>query len=412
MLQRIIAALLLVGGLVAVGLGVASATVWRDSDTVVATTAYTGDGTMLVTEPGVLDLVAEDVTIRATAPGEQQVTLAIGREVDVTGWVGQDAHGVVTGLSDWDALATRAVEPAAAEETPAEGETPADGEAPAEGETPAEDAPADGETPADGEAAEGESPAGDETPAEGETPTEPAVVGVDPAGSDMWFEESTGAGSASLRWSDQPGRWQLLVAGVGEGAVAPTLELSWPRQVETPYLWPGVIGGAVLILLGLGIGAASLRPKRRGPSGRGTATSATPAVAPAADAPGTSSGERQDETADGEVPTDTAQVRMLTRRELREREEAERLAQQQARAQKPRRAWLTGQIPIVARGERRPKTAAQPAVDAADGHPTTQDSATTRADAWRRAWGFTPGSTAGEAPDPQRDTDETKDSTR
>ena len=73
--------------------GVASATVWRDSDTVVATTAYTGDGTMLVTEPGVLDLVAEDVTIRATAPGEQQVTLAIGREVDVTGWVGEDAHG-------------------------------------------------------------------------------------------------------------------------------------------------------------------------------------------------------------------------------------------------------------------------------------------------------------------------------
>ncbi|WP_264029863.1 hypothetical protein [Cellulosimicrobium sp. SH8] len=397
MLQRIIAALLLVGGLVAVGLGVASATVWRDSDTVVATTAYTGDGTLLVTEPGVLDLVAEDVTIRATAPGEQQVTLAIGREVDVTGWVGEDAHGVVTGLSDWDALATRAVEPAAAEETPAEGETPADGESPAEGETPAaEETPADGDAPAE------------ETPAEGET----AVVGVDPAGSDMWFEESTGAGSASLRWSDQPGRWQLLVAGVGEGAVAPTLELSWPREVETPLLWPGVIGGAVLILLGLGIGAASLRPKRRGPSGRGTATSATPTVAPAA-SPQTPAGEHDPGENGGEAPTDTAQVRMLTRRELREREESDRLAQQQTRAQKPRRAWLTGQIPIVARGERRPKTAAQPAVDAADGHPTTQDSATTRADAWRRAWGFTPGSTGtSEAPDPQRDPDETKDSTR
>ncbi|MFD4993260.1 hypothetical protein ACFWH7_20695 [Cellulosimicrobium cellulans] len=411
MLQRIIAALLLVGGLVAVGLGVASATVWRDSDTVVATTAYTGDGTMLVTEPGVLDIVAEDVTIRATAPGEQQVTLAIGREVDVTGWVGEDAHGVVTGLSDWDALATRAAEPAATEE-PAEGETPAEGESPAEGETPAEEAPADGETPADGEAAEGETPADGESPAEGETPAETTVVGVDPAGSDMWFEESTGAGSASLRWSDQPGRWQLLVAGVGEGAVAPTLELSWPRQVETPFLWPGVIGGAVLILLGLGIGAASLRPKRRGPSGRGTATSATPAVAPVA-SPQTPTAERDPGENGGEAPTDTAQVRMLTRRELREREEADRLAQQQSRAQKPRRAWLTGQIPIVARGERRPKTAAQPAVDAGDGHATTQDSATTRADAWRRAWGFTPGSTGtGEAPDPQRDTDETKDSTR
>ncbi len=225
----------------------------------------------------------------------------------------------------------------------------------------------------------------------------------------MWLEEATGAGSASLRWSDQPGRWQLLAAGVGEGAVAPTVELSWPRQVETPFLWPGVIGGAVLILLGLGIGAASLRPRRRGPSG-GTTTSATPAVAAAGATEGTSSDE--DGTPDGEVPTDTAQVRMLTRRELREREEADRLAQQQARGQKPRRAWLTGQIPIVARGERRPRTAAQPAVDAS-AHPTTEDSATTRADAWRRAWGFTPGSgESAPAPAPESDPDETKDSTR
>ncbi|PTU54929.1 hypothetical protein DBB34_17040 [Sphaerisporangium cinnabarinum] len=381
MLQRIIAALLLAGGLVAVGLGVASATVWRDSDTVVATTAYTGDGTVLVTAPGVLDLVAEDVTVRATAPGEQQVTLAIGREADVTGWVGEDPHGVVTGLSDWDALATRAVDAPAAEDEPAEGDSPADGESPAEG----------------------------ETPAEGDATAETPVAGVDPAGSDMWLEEATGAGSASLRWSDQPGRWQLLAAGVGEGAVAPTVELSWPRQVETPFLWPGVIGGAVLILLGLGIGAASLRPRRRGPSG-GTTTSATPAVSPAGATEGTSSDD--DGTPDGEVPTDTAQVRMLTRRELREREEADRLAQQQARGQKPRRAWLTGQIPIVARGERRPRTAAQPAVDAS-AHPTTEDSATTRADAWRRAWGFTPGSgESAPAPAPESDPDETKDSTR
>lgn len=382
MLQRIIAALLLVGGLVAAGLGVATATVWRDSDTVVATTAYTGDGTVLVTAPGVLDLVAEDVTIRATAPGEQQVTLAIGREADVTGWVGEDPHGVVTGLSDWDALATRAVDAPAAEDEPAEGDAPADGESPAEG----------------------------ETPAEGDATAETPVAGVDPAGSDMWLEEATGAGSASLRWSDQPGRWQLLAAGVGEDAVAPTVELSWPRQVETPFLWPGVIGGGVLILLGLGIGAASLRPRRRGPSG-GTATSATRAVAPAGTTAGTSSDDDGD-ARDGEVPTDTAQVRMLTRRELREREEADRLAQQQARAQKPRRAWLTGQIPIVARGERRPRTAAQPTVDAS-AHPTTEDSASTRADAWRRAWGFTPGSDeSAPAPAPESDPDETKDSTR
>ncbi|OLT45534.1 hypothetical protein [Cellulosimicrobium sp. CUA-896] len=44
-------------------------------------------------------------------------------------------------------------------------------------------------------------------------------MGVDPAGSDMWVAEASDAGSVSLRWSDQPGRWQLLAAGVGEEAV-------------------------------------------------------------------------------------------------------------------------------------------------------------------------------------------------
>jgi len=378
-LQRIIAAVLVVVGLVAAALGVASATVWRDSDTVAATTAYTRDGTMLVTDPGVLDLVDDDVTIRATVPGEQQVTLAIGRDVDVTGWVGEDAHGTVTGLTDWETLATTAVaaqqEPAADEETPAEGESPAaDEETPAEGETPAEEEP---------------------------------VVGPDPAGSDMWLAETTGTGSVTLRWSDRPGRWQLLAAGVGEGAVAPTIELSWPREVETPLLWPGVVGGAVLVLLGLGIGAASLRPKRKQTSGRRSATAATPVV-PAPSEPAPSGPDEGG--APAETSTDTAQVRLLTRRELREREEAERLAQQQGRAQKPRRAWLTGQIPIVPR-ERRPKTAAQPVVDPRRSHPTEQDSAATRADAWRRTWGFGAGTSS--APGTTSDeTDETKDTSR
>jgi hypothetical protein len=397
-LQRIIAAVLIVGGLVAVGLGVASATVWRDSDTVAATTAFDGEGTLLVTEPGVLDLVDDGVTIRATVPDEQQVTLAIGREVDVTGWVGEDPHGAVTGLADWDRLATSAVVP----EDP-ESEAPADGEASTE--TPAEGEAAETETPAETEEpAEGETPAEGEAPADGETSAEEEpVVGVDPAGSDMWVAEATGTGAVTLRWDDQPGRWQLLAAGVGEGAVAPTIELSWPREVETPFLWPGVIGGIVLILLGLGIGAAGMRPQRK-TAGNRSATAAAPGAGAAG---GTATSGQGSDDAPGEAPTDTAQVRMLTRRELREREEADRLAEQQAKAQKPRRAWLTGQIPVVPR-DRRPKTAAQPVVDPGAAHPTEQDSAVTRADAWRRTWGFS----AAPAPEATRDEDETKDATR
>ncbi|QAY68728.1 hypothetical protein ET471_00610 [Xylanimonas protaetiae] len=55
----------------------------------------------------------------------------------------------------------------------------------------------------------------------------------------------------SLRWTDRPGRWSLLAAGVGEGAQAPEIELTWPRDASTPWLWPGVGVGALLLLAGL-----------------------------------------------------------------------------------------------------------------------------------------------------------------
>lgn len=199
MLQRILGGVLVLVGLAAAALGVASATVWRDTDTVVATAKPTGDGTFVVTDPGVLGLVGGDVTVSASVPEGQKVTLAVGRDVDVAGWVGNDPYSRVTGLSDWENLAVAAGEPA----------------------------DADAET------------------------NEAPESGPDPAGSDMWVAEASDENSVTLRWSDRPGRWTLLAAGVGEGAQAPTLELSWPRAVSTPYLWPGVGVGAVLVLGGV-----------------------------------------------------------------------------------------------------------------------------------------------------------------
>ncbi|MFE5337905.1 hypothetical protein ACFQ8E_18475 [Isoptericola sp. NPDC056573] len=198
MLQRILGGVLVLVGLAAAALGVASATVWRDTDTVVATAKPTGDGTLVVTDPGVLGLVGGDVTVSASVPEGQKVTLAVGRDVDVKGWVGNDPYSRVTGLSDWENLSVAAGEPA----------------------------DADAET------------------------NEAPESGPDPAGSDMWVAEATDENSVTLRWSDRPGSWTLLAAGVGKGAQAPTLELSWPRTVSTPYLWPGVGVGAVLVLAG------------------------------------------------------------------------------------------------------------------------------------------------------------------
>jgi hypothetical protein len=227
--QRFLAILLILAGLGGIGYGVATATVLRESDTVVATATPSGDGTMVVTEPGVLGLVDDQVTVRATVPEGQKVTLALGSDVDVLGWVGADPYDSVTGLSSWEALSV----------------VPGTGAAP------------------EGEAAEGE---------ETEAPAEKPSTGPDPAGSDMWISETSGETTVQMRWTAQPGRTVLLAAGVGEGAEAPTLQLTWPRPVNTPFLWPGVLGGGFVLILGVFMAIGARRSAKRG-SGKGRSSS-------------------------------------------------------------------------------------------------------------------------------------------
>lgn len=216
MVQRFLAILLIVAGLGGIGFGIATATVLRDSDTVVATATPSGDGTMVVTEPGVLGLVDDQVTVKATVPEGQKVTLALGSDVDVLGWVGSDPYDSVTGLSSWETLSVAPGAPA---------------------------------TTDDEESAE---------------PAEKPASGPDPAGSDMWITEVSGEGTVQMRWTEQPGRVVLLAAGVGKGAEAPTLQLTWPRPVNTPYLWPGVLGGGFALILGVFMLLGARRGKKRG----------------------------------------------------------------------------------------------------------------------------------------------------
>lgn len=203
MLRRIIAIALVVVGAVGIALAIASATVWRASDTVTASLAAP-DAPFVVTEAGVLDVVADEVTIRATADPEATVTLVVARDGDVAGWVGDAPHVAVTGLSTWTSLAATTVD------------------------------------------------------GEGE--------GADPRGSDLWVAEVSEAGEATMTWDRADGRWSLLAATDGEGP-APSLELAWPQTVSTPFLIPGVVGGAVLLLGGLALLGTSIAAQRRAEAG-------------------------------------------------------------------------------------------------------------------------------------------------
>ncbi|WP_159795007.1 hypothetical protein [Puerhibacterium puerhi] len=322
MLRKLLGTVLIVLGLVAAGLGVASATVWRQSDTVVATATPQGDGALVVTDPGVLELVDDSVTVRATVPGDGKVTLAVGRDVDVAGWVGDEPYTRVTGLSDWESLAVAAGEPSASP-SPAEGQ----------------DA---------GAAAEPAKPSGD-----------------DPAGNDMWVAQASGDGTVTLRWGDQPGRWSLLAAGVGDGAQAPTVELTWPRTVTTPWLWPGVIAGVVLVLAGLAV--LLVRRRRRG----------TPAVPDQAD--------EVVPPSDGAQPGEASPGRAEDRTADRAADRTELLAAAADQAPAIPDAAEQRSVPFVGRRSRRasdPSTTAEP--------PTATPSATPSASVWPATTGASP----------------------
>jgi hypothetical protein len=204
-LRRTITVVLVVVGVVVIGLAIASATIWRPSDRITASLAATPQAPLLVTDPGVLEMVAGEVTVRASAEGDAPVTLAVGRDVDVQGWVGDAPHVVVTGLTTWSELAAETVD-------------------------------------GDGESA-------------------------NPAGSDMWVAEADGTGEASLEWSDTGGRWQLLAATDGS-APAPRIELTWPQDVRTPFLVPGLVVGGLLLVGGLVLAVlAMLRAREPEPAG-------------------------------------------------------------------------------------------------------------------------------------------------
>lgn len=182
--------MLAVVGVLIIAAALVAATVVRSSDRATLALGERMDVPVVVTEPGVLDAVGPEVTVRATADDDEPVVLAIGRTSEVEAWLGDNDHARVTGLSSWEELTVEVVTAAG---------------------------------------------------------TEDALP--NPAGSDLWVVETASTGTAELSWTDSPGRWSLVAATDGAGP-APELELEWGREVSTPWLVPAIIIGAIAIVAG------------------------------------------------------------------------------------------------------------------------------------------------------------------
>ncbi|MFV0252283.1 MAG: hypothetical protein ACK5H2_02995 [Beutenbergiaceae bacterium] len=307
MIRKIFAVVLILLGLGTVAAAIASGTIWRPDDQVTLTLPADPDVPLLVTEPGVLNAVSNTVEVRVIGEtADTPLLLAMAQESDVLAWVGDAPHWSISGLADWETLSYVAVDGAAATDDQAATDDPtatddpeATQEPAATDEATATDDPEATQEPAatdEATATDTASPTGTEDDGEGAD----VVVVPNPAGSDLWVEQVDGVGELEYSWTAVPGRWVMLLATDGTSA-APQVELTWEREVTTPFVQPGIILGSIVTVLGVGLLVLFLlsdREKRRNQRAAALAAEAPVTTGPIAS------------LKDGERP--------LTRRELRE----------------------------------------------------------------------------------------------
>jgi hypothetical protein len=170
LLPALVAGLLVLAGLAALGLGLAMRTVWLPDNKITSTARVTGEAPVTITEIGVLEMRDGPVLVTTRSQGASPVLLAVGREADVLAWVNGAAHSRLTGLTNETTFAV--------------------------------------------ESGDGE-------------PTVP-----DPAGSDLWVQRSSGPGSATLTYVGREGRWLLLAASDGTAPAPAEIAMTWTRDVS------------------------------------------------------------------------------------------------------------------------------------------------------------------------------------
>jgi len=223
-------------GSIAAVLGVLSSQIWPQSDEIIASTATStpeglvlypqgvrlpddeaadyAESRYLVTVPGLLTMVDQRVELAFSTPvvpvppgGSDLITVVVGREADVMGWLGGLPYTEVTGLHSWEQLSTAA------------------------------------QVSAGTDGASG-------------LPDQPAAL----LGNDMWLFERSGNDPLIIDISELPDDANLvLLAAANYDNHPPALTLTWPREVTAPYQWPLIGAGLATILLG----AAMLLSKSR-----------------------------------------------------------------------------------------------------------------------------------------------------
>ncbi|OJX81531.1 hypothetical protein [Leifsonia sp. 71-9] len=216
--------------------GIAQRTVFAPPTQLTASVTVPDDARYVVIAGSALNAHSGQQTLSVSgAPDVKSQVVAIGRTEDVTAWLGTEKYVAVGYDSAADKLTTRTVTPKAST-----------------GSTDATDTPTPTPTPT------ATAPAGGAT--------EKTVAGPNPTGSDLWLEEYDGANAQVTRMSIPDGV-SVLVASDGTKPAPSKILVTWPVDSSTPWAFPLIIGGLVLLVIGIALYLWGLytHRKSRGP---------------------------------------------------------------------------------------------------------------------------------------------------
>lgn len=199
-MRFILAGVALLVSLVCFGLG-AWQIVQAQATNQVSLSGATQSGAPLIVLPSEV-LSDRTGTQTITVSGDGPIVAVVGKQVDVTGWVGDTTHDVAAIDAESDTLVFQ--------------------------------------------------------PGAGAEATAP-----NPLGSDLWYEEFTGDGSLDVTSPVPPG-FAVLIASTGDAPAPSQVTVTWPLDGRAPWSGPLLVAGVVFLLIALGLLLWALLSMRRG----------------------------------------------------------------------------------------------------------------------------------------------------
>ncbi|MBW8872391.1 MAG: hypothetical protein JF618_09605, partial [Leifsonia sp.] len=179
------------------------------------------------------------------APDQAKQVVAYGRTADMKAWLEDQKYVAVGYKKTTGALTTKTVTPKPAKGSDDKG----DAGGAAEGTATPAPTPAPTATPSAGASSSG-------------TGAATQAAGPNPAGSDLWLEEFDGE-AAQVTRMNIPDDVSVIVASDGQKAAPSRVTVTWPVDSSTPWAFPLIIGGLILLVIGIALYLWGLYTHRR-----------------------------------------------------------------------------------------------------------------------------------------------------